>query len=269
MMTFKNPKPVLFDDNPIPEQKVAPTAKDISYRYSPEIYFAYIDVLGFKQTYDENSGKSTANFALKYRNTFQYFANLMNTTVFSSLEQQHAGQTSDSLYFYTSRIDHLALFIKLYTHFSLYAMSENVFFRGGIAKGSLFIDAPHQFYGDSVINAYLLEENIAKLPRVVIDNDTFTALQKVSEADGLIVNEGDRNYIKPFIYIPTIELQNTFGYPENLLFSITTEEWKKIGRNIRSNRKRFEFDENNYSKYCYLLSEYEKVNAKPFIPKDL
>lgn len=260
-MAYKNPKPILPDEQSdrLIEQE------NLTSEYTPikDVYFSFIDVLGFKQTLDENRGKSDIEFATSFKNAFQYFSLLMNSTKFSQTGTLwRSGQTSDSLYFYTDRIDYLVAFIKIYSHFSLYAMSKEVFFRGGIAKGGLFVDKPHQFYGDSVIKAYLLESNIAKVPRIVIDQRTSSDLMKEIDISDFLVFEDPpkRSYIRPFIYISGSELQSIVNIPAAEFFSIDEEEWLIIKEKIQKNMERFEFDDKNYHKYAFLQSEYTKFN---------
>ena len=148
-MAYSNPIPDLED-----EIDVLRIDNEYDYMQMDEVYFAFIDVLGFKQTFDDIKISREPEIANKYRDVFNYYFALMNAAKFLKNGETtgcYAGQTSDSLYFYTERPDYLMQFIKIFAHFSLYAMSQNVFFRGGIAKGSLYKKAKYQFYGDSVI----------------------------------------------------------------------------------------------------------------------
>jgi hypothetical protein len=260
-MAYQNPKPILHDEqqnNQIPQKTLV-----AEYTQIKDIYFAFIDVLGFKQTFDENRENPDTEFASAFNKAFQYFTRLMNSAYYAeSLSNQwNSGQTSDSLYFYTKRIDFLAAFIKIYSHFCLYAMSQNVFLRGGIAKGSIFVSKPHQFYGDSVIKAYLLESSIAKVPQIVVDQCTYDDLIKEESAlDLLIAQEPPkRNYIKPFAYVAESELQILINTSATEFYSIGEEEWLYIQKNIQKNMERFEFDDKNYQKYAFLQSEYKKA----------
>lgn len=261
LVVYKNPKPVLDDDRLELEKESIYGEASAEYKKVDNIYFAYIDVLGFKQTFDENRKNTRSPFARKYERAFQYYSFLMNRAKFVTQNNYcNAGQTSDSLYFYTDRIDFMIKFIRLYSHFSLYAMTENVFFRGGIAKGNLFISQPHQFYGDSVIKAYLLENSIAKYPHVAIDEQTYKELSKNKDAVGMIECDNGRNYIKPFIYIDLEELRQLIDAGEDSIHNIDITQWEKIGAKIRYNKRRFEFDDKNYLKYNYLLNQYQKLS---------
>lgn len=251
-MAYKNPVPTLPSDTP---KKVVMASEIIEdYPMHEDVYFAFVDVLGFKQAFDENRKDPKKQFAKHYESVFKYYSQLMRNASFTKTNFSKAGQTSDSLYFYTDRIDYLAEFIKIYLHFSLYAMSKNVFFRGGIAKGCLFVNEPHQFYGDCVIKAYLLEEKISKFPRVAFDQDTYLALKEVLGIENAMKSDGKigRFYLNPFVRIEKSELASITNLD---ISQIKTFKKKEILNNIEAGKKRFEFDENNHPKYHFLEDE--------------
>lgn len=260
-MSYQNPKPVLFDDpSQIKEtqQIIAEkdgTSNENDYKKLDTVYFAFIDVLGFKQTFDDIRITNEEKKAEKFRSVFNYYFELMNAAKFMEKGQNtgcYAGQTSDSLYFYTERIDFLFQFIKIFSHFNLYAMSEDVFFRGGIAKGNLYQKEQYQFYGNSVIYAYLLESNISQNPIIIIDADTNKDLQQISEYKNYISINKNRNYLLPFYQLGKdiiLDLNDDISKPIDK---------QKIIDNINKNKKNFEFDAKNYSKYVFLENEYNK-----------
>ncbi len=255
-MAYKNPVPTL---NNTSIERTGELIED--YPMHEDVFFAFVDVLGFKQAFDENREDPEKRFATKYESIFKYYSQLMRDAKFASSGISKAGQTSDSLYFYTDRIDFMAEFIKVYLHFSQYAMSQNIFFRGGIAKGCLFVNEPHQFYGDSVIKAYLLEEKISKFPRVAFDRDTFGALSDIPEIQKLL-NEDKRSgrfYLSPFAKISKIELTNITSLDISQIRSIDKEE---IFRHIEKGKSQFEFDERNYPKYQFLADELVKYEGE-------
>lgn len=255
-MAYTNPIPALPTDVTA-EKKFIRTSEIIEdYSMHENVYFAFIDVLGFKQAFDENREDPKKRFAERYEQVFKYYSQLLRNAGFMQSGFSKAGQTSDSLYFYTDRIDYLAEFIKVYLHFSLYAMSNKVFFRGGIAKGCLFINEPHQFYGDCVIKAYLLEEKISKFPRVSFDEETYLALKEALEIDEALDSEekAGRFYLHPFVHIEKSELASITNLD---ISQIQTVKKRDILKNIIEGKKRFEFDERNYPKYNFLAKEIE------------
>lgn len=253
-MAYENPIPYLDEDISCDESETL-----LDYEPINEVYFAFIDVLGFKRDFD-NMKISQEDIPNKYRDVFNYYFSLMNASKFMNegkSKECYAGQTSDSLYFYTKRTDYLMQFIKIYSHFSLYAMSKNVFFRGGIAKGKLFKKEMYQFYGDSVIGAYLLECNISKNPIIVIDDQTHDDMCGISEYNDIVETSGERHYIKPFHYLNRkIDL--------DIDSSVELKQIKPqcIQDHISKNKKAFEYDEKNYNKYTFLLNQFIENSNK-------
>lgn len=228
------------------------------YSEIENIYFAFIDVLGFSKTFGsgaKDKGKKKM-LADGYKDIFNYFFSLIGASRALTLTANTcAGQTSDSLYFYTDRTDMMVEFIKIYAHFSLYAMSKNIFFRGGIAKGCLYKKKPYQFFGDSIIKAYSLESEISKNPIITVDSSAYKDLceekifNKMKETD--VVN--NRHYIDPF-----------YGWGEEMDihfedgFKCRLVDYDAIEQIIDENIIRFEYDEKNYQKYLFLKSKMPK-----------
>lgn len=252
-MSFSNPIPDIDD-----EIKDVNEVNQSDYTSLNGVYFAFIDVLGFKKTFDDIKISNENEIANKYRDVFNYYFSLMNVAKFMDKDKNshcYAGQTSDSLYFYTRRPDYLMQFIKIFSHFSLYAMSKNVFFRGGIAKGTIYQKEQYQFYGDCIIGAYLLESNISKNPIVVIDKKTDEDMKKISGYEELIDTYQDRKYIKPFQFL---DKKNVLDIDEG--FKVRDIDRIEIEKNILKNKEAFEYDPSNYAKYVFLLDQFEKSN---------
>lgn len=253
-MAYLNPIPDLEDELEVPKAE-----SESDYVQMNEVYFAFIDVLGFKKTFDDIKISKEPDTADKYRDVFNYYFALMNAAKFMEKGKStgcYAGQTSDSLYFYTERPDYLMQFIKIFSHFSLYAMSKNVFFRGGIAKGSLYKKEKYQFYGDSVIGAYLIESNISKNPIITIDEKTHADMLKFPGYEDMVDVYQNRNYIKPFEFL---NKKMVLDIDEN--FILNDIDNKQIEMNIRDNKSAFEYDASNFSKYVFLLGQFEKSNS--------
>lgn len=256
-MAYSNPKPEILDnlvDTNTNNQEF------VDYTKMKEVYFAFIDVLGFKKTFDDMKLTRNTKEVENFKDVFNYYFDIMNAAKFFDKKNSdacYAGQTSDSLYFYTERSDYLVEFIKIFAHFSLYAMSRNVFFRGGISKGMLYKKADYQFFGDSVIGAYLIESNISKDPIIVIDAKTHHDICKYTDYERLVDGTKNRNFIKPFEYLQGDILLDLIED-----FSIREIDKKRIEKNINRNVQKFEFDDRNYSKYLFLKNEYQKYKEK-------
>lgn len=260
-MAYSNPVPNFDDEfeDLIDKSGNSKTENESDYVQMSEVYFAFIDVLGFKKTFDDIKISKEKDIADKYRDVFNYYFSLMNASKLMEAGKStgcYAGQTSDSLYFYTERPDYLMQFIKIFSHFSLYAMSQNVFFRGGIAKGSLYKKEMYQFYGDSVIGAYLIESNISKNPIIMIDEKTDSDMRKVPGYEDMVDLYKNRHYIKPF---KLLNKETPLDIDEK--FILKEIDSKQIETNIRNNKDAFEYDASNFSKYVFLLEELEKSNS--------
>lgn len=262
MTEYNNPLPSV-DDN-VSENKLDYIEEINTYSHEKEVYFAFIDVLGFKKTFDEHkySNDNSVEFAKKFKEVFEYYFELMNAsnilTQTNNLQPSnrcYAGQTSDSLYFYTTRIEWLVEYIKIFLHFNLYSMSKDVFFRGGIAKGNLFIKDKFQFYGDSVIYSYLLESSIAKYPIVMLDDATYNDIKKYDNSINFTKEKEGRYYLNSFVLF---NMNIALGIKDkNILKKIDKDQ---ILDNINKNKIKYEYDLNNYNKYKFLLNEYEEYN---------
>lgn len=255
-MSYINPVPIINDyvDNKDKEES------EQDYLPKKEVYFAFIDVLGFKKAFEDLKISKKEESISKYRDVFNYYFELMNSANFMEPGLNtgcYAGQTSDSLYFYTERIDYLVQFLKIFMHFNLYSMSKDVFFRGGIAKGTLYTKKKYQYYGDSVIGAYLLESKISKYPIIVLDEETFKDVKKDKEIIHFLTTKEERHYIKPFEFLKSsvkLDIDHNFRLKEineDLLLN-----------NIMINKKKFEYDDKNFSKYVFLQKEFIKKNEK-------
>lgn len=243
-MAYENPVPTLDEKSFYLDEEI-----ESDYIRMEVVYFAFIDVLGFKKTFDDIRISGEETKADKFRSVFNYYFEVMNAAKFMERGEStgcYAGQTSDSLYFYTDRRDFLLEFIKIFSHFNLYAMSQDVFFRGGIAKGKLYKKEKYQFYGDSVIYAYLLENVISKYPIIVIDEKTNSDMQCMAEYRAMVDNDKGRYYIKPFEL-----LRKNIKLDTNNFVQREIDE-NKIRENIENNRVLFEYDSKNYEKYVFL-----------------
>ncbi|MCD8221066.1 MAG: hypothetical protein LUD07_02530 [Clostridiales bacterium] len=142
--------------------------------------------------------------------------------------------------------------MKIFSHFNLYAMSKNVFFRGGIAKGNLYRKAKYQFYGNSVIYAYLMESEISKYPIIVIDENTHTDMKGLKEYESMVNDKNERHYIKPFEFLNK-PVRLDLEHPKEI-------DKDAIKENIEKNKRLFEYDAKNYEKYVFLQKELKSVD---------
>lgn len=261
-MAYKNPIPSIdYQEEENDKQKYVYNESD--YTINKSVYFAFIDVLGFKQAFDDIRNSKEKQDIDKFKDVFTYYFDLMDSLGFiidssgvvtAGRSVSYAGQTSDSLYFYTERADYLLQFLKVFSHINAYAMTKDVFFRGGVAQGSLYHKAYYQFYGESVIFAYLLESDVSKNPIIVIDENTYMALKDIPGSKDLIDIEKSRHYIKPFAFI---EHNFDLNIDPIKIRDINIDSIRKM---IEQNKTKFEYDSKNYEKYIFLLDKYQKLN---------
>ena len=250
MGKYKNPIPDVDIHEKIEVIQGEELAND--YLESKSVYFAFIDILGFKKAFDDNRNKKNLAFAERFREVFNYFFELMNAANFMKGKDCYAGQTSDSLYFYCTRADILLEFLYVFSHFNLCAMTKNVFFRGGVARGNLFSKEKYQFYGESVIYAYLLESVIARNPVIYFDESTYLELKKYDGYDILLKPKAERYYLKPFA---GLEINVKTFIDERSTINIHDISIETIQKNIYDNKKLFEYDAKNFEKYVFLINE--------------
>lgn len=253
-MAYKNPTVELPQTNILKKNKALskPLQK---YEELDSTYFVFIDVLGFKETF--NKKKHIIREVFEY---FNYLVSHMKCIVDGS-GNCYAGQTSDSLYFYTTNLNYLINFVNVFLHFNMYAMSKNIFFRGGISKGTLFVNEPHQFYGECVIHSFLLEENIAQNPTIAIDKKTKKDLTGKTNF-WLFDNNPHRNFLNIFSPIVTHDAKDFLGDPLANCIDVNMDLIKQIRSNIVKNIDDLELNDKNYKKYCYLLENCDNLIEK-------
>lgn len=257
MMAYINPEPTIDDLIEINRSSRSKRMLEEKEDYIPinEVYFAFIDVLGFKKAFDDSLKSKKTQPADNFRDVFNYYFELMNASKFmknGNSQNCYAGQTSDSLYFYTERADFLVEFMKIYSHFSLYAMTKKVFFRGGIAKGNLYKKEQYQFFGNSVIYAYLLESVVSKYPIIVIDEKTNWDLMQYSEYVKMVNTKNGRIYIKPFVFLHNPVDLDTYDFSKREIDS------KLVEKNIKELKEQFDYYSPNFEKYVFLLEELKQ-----------
>lgn len=239
-----------------------------NYHDDGDVFFAFIDVLGFKKAFEEDlirdacqsESEDTEKSAVLYSDVFAYFFELISHSNLGPRTDEndcYAGQTSDTIYFYTKSPNILLDFLKIFSHLNLYAMTKNVFFRGGIAHGNLYRNEAHQFYGESVIRAYQMENDIAKDPVILIDQFTYESLCGLSDypKEFIIKSKSKRNFLNPFaLYCGNYDIKSIMN--DYILREFSEDDVKKA---IEDNIKKHEYDSRNYSKYIFLLEFYEAL----------
>jgi hypothetical protein len=252
---YKNATPV------VPSTLQGLKSESDKYLHSENVFFVFIDILGFKDDYlNAKADKIKKKFSDFFEHYFEMLAHSKIIDDYTPFEG-YAGQTSDSLFFYTYRIDYLIEYLKFYTYFSLYAMQNEIFLRGGVAKETLVTSQKYQFFGPSVINAYLLESEISKYPVVTIDKTTFDEIIKVisSDTSALLINSDKakkRYYLQPFYYLAQQRCLSSTSFEESFAEEINKE---KINRVLCKQLTTYEYNDKIYPKYVFLKNEFDKI----------
>lgn len=267
---MQNVTPTIHDDigQSQGSGNTADAEKYNNYTFYGDVFFAFIDVLGFKKAFEEKaiissyieSEKETSVQAPAYDKVFELFFDLINNSNFynsSKARDRYAGQTSDTIYFYTRHPNILLDFLKIFSYLNLFAMSLGIFFRGGVSHGSLYVNQPHQFYGDSVINAYQFESDIAKNPILLIDDFTTKEITKLKECpSNFIIGTGNkRNCLNPFAFW---SCNYKLGSLVQNIEAIDIRP-ERIERILNEKKTKHEYDARNYDKYIFLINEFERI----------
>lgn len=272
-MGYKNKIPTV-DSNEIKTQDIH--EHEEGYDRHEGVYFAFIDVLGFKNLYtteQSSNAKSKKSFSDLCGEVFDdYFDSVKFLCEKRSQSLFCIGQISDTLYCYTDNCNMLIDFLYEFQCFNLRAMSQGIFFRGGVAHDEIFCRDDFQYYGKCVINAYMLEEEISKMPRIVIDYKTYNDIQKCVQeheppcgVNNFVIEGKDGRYYLDVFGIINVAKNNTkieqhiVGEMYSQVNDLVTQLEKRIGDSIQ----KFEFDYANHQKYVYLKNDLgEKLQEK-------
>ena len=148
-----------------------------------EHFVAFLDILGFKQLITHSSCDEIYNiFETIHNNSSDKL--IYNGVEIGAYQQIRHMILSDSVILYIpSDIEDsfyalITVCRKLQT--TLANRENPILLRGGIAKGNLYCDNGI-IYGDGLTNAYLLESNLAKFPRIIFTGDTLEAGKRIAK----------------------------------------------------------------------------------------
>ena len=180
-------------------------------------YCAFIDILGFK-----NKLKNFEEGLQYYRSYFGAYHSLekMHDQLIESIrtslsEDKDVGPLVQSYCFSDSIIisssDWKALFFKI-CHVMSYMLEFGFLFRGGIGYGKYFSNITSQdiqIVSEGLVQAYEVESNVAKYPRIVLHESALnTILDSVSsiwDLDHMLIQSEDNLwFINPFFLNPDI-----------------------------------------------------------------
>lgn len=171
--------------------------KEVKLRYKKS-YVAFLDVLGFKKlVYSKKleDKKKIELYLNEVRRSLERFKNIRSKQIIGSitisdsiiLTVPFAGTEKDNIH----NLRQLCIAI---LGIQRRLSKENIWIRGAITCGQTHFDeANNQVVGPAYIDAYLLEENIAKYPRVILDTKIIKELDFQNSSD--LINEiNNANY---------------------------------------------------------------------------
>lgn len=137
-----------------------------------EYYVAFIDVLGFKELLQSDSSCEEIYSVFDSLRNSSHFNLSINGVAVEAFDHVKHYIMSDSivLYIKTSVEDSFSALLSTCLHLqqNLIFRDTPILLRGGIAKGSLFVDKDIIF-GKGLSNAYQLENMVSKNPRIIFN----------------------------------------------------------------------------------------------------
>lgn len=148
-----------------------------------ECYIAFLDMLGFKKLINDSSCDEIAGIFAKFSNrkplkeVYLGNKNIISENTADALKMK---VMSDSICFYIDvNVTNALLCIIMSCIFFQYELYQNnipIFLRGSIVRGQLYAKRDIIF-GPGLTQAYLLEENNAKYPRIILTKETLLSMK--------------------------------------------------------------------------------------------
>lgn len=201
----------------------------MTYSMETYVYFAYLDVLGYKNFLKIDLENSEMKFKDKLLNAFHVFDGVNNAVY-------RYKAVSDSIFLTCNDrekfIDFLELIKKIYVAF----IKQGLFLRGGLSYGKHF-ENDRITYSHVLTKAHELADSIAEYPRVVIDENIIRMLEskKTDVVNSNLVLKSGNIY-----FLNIIDTSNWADIFESAK-SIYNADIKKINENERVRMKHIWF----------------------------
>ncbi|MCM1500914.1 MAG: hypothetical protein NC124_20845 [Clostridium sp.] len=144
-----------------------------------ECYIAFLDILGFKKFIADNSCDEIAKVFARFSNRKPLKAAYLGNKIIISentANELKIKVMSDSICFYIDvNLPNALLCIIMSCmnfQYDLYKNNIPIFLRGAIVRGHLYANKDI-IYGPGLTQAYLLEENNASYPRIILTGETL------------------------------------------------------------------------------------------------
>ena len=166
-----------------------------------ECYIAFLDMLGFKKLIEEKSCAFIENVISKINHDIPIL--MANSKTKRKKADIRVKVISDSICLYiSSQMEEnlqLLIFSCLCIQHNLLENNPPIFIRGGIVKGNIYSKGD-VFFGPGLTKAFLMEENNAKYPRIIITNDLLIPFKNpdskffISNLKDLVFRDFDNFY---------------------------------------------------------------------------
>jgi len=190
-------------------------------------FVAFLDILGFSYMvkHDCESANST-EFLIKLFNSYKLTKELNGTSPSFDLMQ-----FSDSIVFSMPYLkDHFQNFIRIISKFQYDLFKQGLTCRGGVAYGKHFSKDGFMF-SNGLIEAYKLEKEYARYPRILVSNDLLDLIYIEPETNDIPLLKEDDNVV--FVdYFDNNNLIEIKQYLEHIL-----KEVPPITPSLREKRK--------------------------------
>lgn len=194
-----------------------------------EYYICYFDILGYKEMLSKYGENNFLQYMIVAINTVTDIANFedINYRIFSDNVVLFIPVPPKNSNYY--QYNYFFNFITLISNLQRNLMGQyGVFIRGCIIKGNLYFD--EQFiYGSGLIEAYQVEDTVAKYPRIIIDNELIKTFYEYDKGivelfcplyNEYILKDTDNLY---FVNYLTVLTKNTF-IEEGAIKQITNDK---------------------------------------------
>ena len=218
-------------------------------------YIAFIDLLGFKKYVESHSCDEIA-FLFDEINTDYNITVKDNKTPWVSPEIVKMKVMSDTICLYTdaSQSDALAKIVAACAYFQvrLLRMQTPILSRGAIVRDNIYTNIDITF-GPGVTRAYLLEEQLAVTPRIILENGLKESCYST------LTNQG-KDYLDTYLYedYDYLCVDSLF-----LFYGLCHEKdsWKDFAKYVITTIDKTSND-NVLNKYKYLYSRFPYITKK-------
>lgn len=226
-----------------------------------DCYVAFMDLLGFKTLLNDKN-KSCEDIASVFDEISKRYDFNENGTPLIDINDIHFKVMSDSICIYIDSTikESLTVLCWLSIHFAIRLLRLNppIMIRGGISKGNIYSNGDIVF-GQGLSNAYMLENSVAKYPRIIIpENIVDDYCKSLNQSDNELFIKALKMDFDNYYCLNYYELFTAWGYKE--------EEGERVKKMIYDTLSK-SLDSNVRDKHLYLKSKIfpEIDKAKKYI----